>query len=315
MSQEISREALLIYLEDLRTFETIVYESDKKKRQIESEFCQKKEELLDSIGEKPILGAIPSWQVPSRESDASLLCSTILGIIVLLAGLSLIFLTIKIDMNMVSKGGGIMMGISLLIFGASSFYYGVSTKSEDKKAMENNARALRRAKEKHKLKLDEYHQKAGSVWGEITKIEDKANLIVKELDEEVTFAQEKLNEAYSINIIPLTFRNIQGIYYLYDYLSTSNQSLSEALMQCNLEAIKQKLDSAINLQGKAIIQQAQANHALFAQNQRILETAQATMNNTAVAAKYAQICAINSTVSLEMQKEQLAYQKVDFWLN
>ena len=131
----------------------------------------------------------------------------------------------------------------------------------------------------------------------------------------MTFAQKKLNEAYSINIIPLTFRNIQGIYYLYDYLSTSNHSLSEALVQCNLEAIKQKLDSAINLQGKAIIQQAQANHALFAQNQSILETAQATMNNTAVAAKYAQICAVNSAVSLEMQKKQLAYQKADFWLN
>lgn len=124
----------------------------------------------------------------------------------------------------------------------------------------------------------------------------------------------KLQKAYSLNIIPLQFRNIQGIYYLYDYISTSNQSLSEALMQCNLEAIKQKLDSVIELQGKAIIQQAQANATIMEQNQRILETAQATMQNTAVAAKYAQICAVNSELSLKLQSKDLAYQKADFWL-
>lgn len=126
--------------------------------------------------------------------------------------------------------------------------------------------------------------------------------------------EKKLQEAYSANIIPLQFRNIQGIYYLYDYMSTSNQSLSEALMQCNLEAIKQKLDRVINLQGEMIVQQAQQSAALYEQNQQILETAQATMNNTAVAAKYAQISATNSAISLKLQSKELAYQKADYWL-
>ena len=75
-----------------------------------------------------------------------------------------------------------------------------------------------------------------------------------------------------------------------------------------------KLDNVIRLQGRAIIQQAQANQALFEQNKRILETAQATMNNTAVAAKYAQISAVNSTLSLKLQEKNLAYQTADFWL-
>ena len=127
-------------------------------------------------------------------------------------------------------------------------------------------------------------------------------------------AQEQLDKAYGANIIPLQFRNIQGVYYLYDYISTSNQGLSEALMQCNLDAIKQKLDNVIQLQGKAIIQQAQANVAIMKQNQQILETAQATMQNTAVAAKYAQIAAVNSTLALQLDSKQLAYQKANFWL-
>lgn len=85
-------------------------------------------------------------------------------------------------------------------------------------------------------------------------------------------------------------------------------------MQCNLEAIKQKIDSVIELQGKAIIQQAQANAVIMEQNQQILKTAQATMQNTAVAAKYAEICAVNSALSLKLQSKDLAYQKADFWL-
>lgn len=135
-----------------------------------------------------------------------------------------------------------------------------------------------------------------------------------DLTADIQSTKAQLQKAYSLNIIPLQFRNIQGIYYLYDYISTSNQGLSEALMQCNLDAIKQKLDNVIRLQGAAIVQQAQANAQLYQQNQQILATAQATMNNTAIAAKYAQISAINSEVSLQLQSKQLAYQKADFWL-
>ena len=125
---------------------------------------------------------------------------------------------------------------------------------------------------------------------------------------------QKLQEAYNANIIPIQFRNIQGIYYLYDYMSTSSQGLSEALMQCNLDAIKQQLNKVIQLQGETIIKQAQQNAALHEQNQQILEAVQATMNNTAIAAKYAQISAINSEMSLRLQRKNLAYQRADYWL-
>lgn len=149
----------------------------------------------------------------------------------------------------------------------------------------------------------------------VTDIQKKHLQNLNEIKREKDEMSELLKQAYSANIIPLQFRNIQGVYYLYDYLSTSTQSLSDALMQCNLDTIKQKLDEMINLQSEAIVQQAQANAALYEQNQRILETAQATMENTAVAAKYAQITAVNSELSLRLQRKQLAYQRVEFWLN
>lgn len=168
--------------------------------------------------------------------------------------------------------------------------------------------------EEYKEKLNQYNNALNTVKKSIVKISEKNDKLKEELNQDISSVRELLDKAYSANIIPLTFRNIQGIYYLYDYLSTSNQGLSEALMQCNLEAIKEKLDNVIKLQSKTIIQQAQANQALFEQNQQILETARATMNNTAVAAKYAQISAVNSELALKLQQKDLAYQKADFWL-
>lgn len=79
-------------------------------------------------------------------------------------------------------------------------------------------------------------------------------------------------------------------------------------MQCNLEAIKQKLDKMIQLQSEQIIQQAVTNAKLG----KIYEVSVDTMNNTAVAAKYAQIAAVNSEVTKKLAAKQLAYQKADF---
>jgi predicted nuclease with TOPRIM domain len=110
--------------------------------------------------------------------------------------------------------------------------------------------------------------------------------------------------------------------------------LSEALLQCNLEAIKDKLDNVIKQQGEYIIQQAQANAALYEQNQSILKSlidlnskaadlnskaddlnskADSIASNTSMAAKYAQISATNSAVSVKLQSQMLSYQKSDYW--
>lgn len=47
---------------------------------------------------------------------------------------------------------------------------------------------------------------------------------------------------------------------------------------------------------------------------KVLEYSEATMNNTAVAAKYAQIAAVNSEITKQLAAKQLAYQKAEFWL-
>lgn len=132
----------------------------------------------------------------------------------------------------------------------------------------------------------------------------------EETQKEYDAASSVLISAYSANIIPMQFRNITGVYYLYDYLSTSNQSLSEALMQANLEAIKQKLDTVISQQSELIIETAQLN----AKMGKVMEYTEATMQNTAVAAQYARITAANTDTIRIVAQEQLAYQKFDTWM-
>lgn len=91
--------------------------------------------------------------------------------------------------------------------------------------------------------------------------------------------------------------NIYSIFYLYDYLSTSQESLQSALLHYNLEEIKTRIDEVISQQSEIILQQAiQTAHLEVIENQntKILKHAAETEQNTALAAQYAQIAANNA---------------------
>jgi hypothetical protein len=178
--------------------------------------------------------------------------------------------------------------------------------------LQNNTynEALKRHEEAKKEFEEEQKYKRNSAkekYDDYVKGYDQAVQVVNTELQETT---DLLKQAYDMNMIPSQFRNIEGIYYLYDYLSTSNQSLSEALMQYNLEAIKSKLDTMIKLQSASLIQQAQANakmDTMIAQNQQILE-------NSKQSKHYSMISAINSEVIAKLSAKSLAYQRADFWL-
>lgn len=289
---EISREALLIYLDNIRTLETIVRESEQQTIKINQRYSADEMRLITNISEPSKPTGSFDYPMPKIASGIALI---ILGIIIFIV-------------NMIVEGW-LWVGIGLALI---CIFSGIFKISEGKDINENN-KSYRRALALYEIERKNYNAEFAEAAAKIHDIRKKADKHIADIDKDKEEIKEMLKQAYSANIIPLQFRNIQGVFYLYDYLSTSSQSLSDALMQCNLDAIKQKLNELIDLQSEAIVQQAQANAALYEQNQRILETAQATMENTAVAAKYAQISAVNSQLALKMQKKQLAYQRLDFW--
>lgn len=159
----------------------------------------------------------------------------------------------------------------------------------------------------YESKLENYNKEISELEIKTNTYKEKISSAKVTIKKDINKTQQLLNKAYALNIIPLQFRNIEGVYYLYDYLSTSNESLTGALMQANLESIKSKLDQVIKMQGAMIIQQAQANKAIFKQNEKIL----ASMKNVE---QYSKISAINSEIAVKLSAKQLAYQKAEFLL-
>ena len=303
-NDEIDRESLLTYLGDLRTMETVRAETIAMSGKLDAEKDNADKRL------RTFKNDIPKEPVPPKRPEnlggtGCLIPFVILGIICTILGL-----TIGRDLGTFYAGFMVVLGLFLAIVFIKMI---VESKSADKKEItkyEAEIRIFEEAMKKYKEETNEHKS-------QVYRAEKECNEHKKEADEHKIALNDEKNEldimidkAYSANIIPQQFRNIEGVYYLYDYLSTSNQSLSEALMQANLEAIKQKMDNVIKLQSAQIVQQAQMNAKLG----HIIDISEATMNNTAVAAKYAQIAAVNSELQLKLQAEQLAYQKAEFWL-
>lgn len=321
MSEELSRDALLIYLEDLRTLETIKHESTLSCARIEADVDKNKKIAEETKKAVPIEPQKPPYRQQKNVVSLIIASTFFIGIGIWFAfsfGLTWYeeFRYNEYDTESVSRSAfGFLFIVGIPIVIGLTFIHCLKKGKKDVAAY--NAKVndyYYKATEDYKKKVGEYNRLVARKFEIVSQKEEEGEEFKKLLTQDYDKAQEQLDKAYGINIIPLQFRNIQGIYYLYDYISTSNQGLSEALMQCNLDAIKQKLDNVIQQQGKAIIQQAQANVAIMKQNQQILETAQATMQNTAIGAKYAQIAAVNSSLALELDSKQLAYQKANFWL-
>lgn len=119
-------------------------------------------------------------------------------------------------------------------------------------------------------------------------------LLCKEWDQ----AKVLLQKLYKVNIIPQSFRNdIYAIFYLHNFVTTSNLSLETALLHYNLEEIKAKLDTIIQQQQEIIINQAitiAQNRTLCEQNQKQLEKLSNIEDNSYYAAQYAEIGARNA---------------------
>ena len=131
------------------------------------------------------------------------------------------------------------------------------------------------------------------------------NVEIRKINEELNNANNLLDKAYSANIIPRPFRNIYAVYYLCEYIITSHENLASALLNCNLDAIKQQLSIVIEQQTEMIVNQAiqiSLNEDLIRQNSQKLNHLAEIERNTALAAQYTQIAAVNSETCAWMSK-------------
>ena len=333
---ELDRNALLIYLNDLRVMETIIHESNLVNREINEDIKAIKDHYNWVASDKPSKPKKVNYQSEKDEASNFGYGGIITAGALMILGLLLIVILINNfswEKSSIFALFGIVILVFTVIFLAILFFALVKQVDIKKQKLQDiltKEVEQERRMEKYQKDLDAHKVKLNKKYKEMQSSVKKANDEAAKVQADINNIKYMLDNAYSANIIPMQFRNIQGVYYLYDYLSTSNQTLSEALVQCNLEAIKQKLDKMIQLQSAMIIQQAQTNAKLdriVEQNDQILETALKTMYKTAeiaeqtkLSAQYAKISAANSELTVMLAQEQLTYQKAqlnyisaDFW--
>jgi len=120
-----------------------------------------------------------------------------------------------------------------------------------------------------------------------------------------------LTKMYAANVIPSPFRNLYAVYYLFEYLSSSQETLQEAMLHCDLDEIKRKLDTIIQQNEQIILnQELQLSQIeeMRRQNDKIVRSAIATEKNTHTAAQYSQIAAANSEALVYMAAAQYIKQ-------
>lgn len=114
-----------------------------------------------------------------------------------------------------------------------------------------------------------------------------------------------LQQAYAMNIIPNKYRNLAAMYYIYDYMSSSRESLTSALFSRQIDEGIQQILSRLNIilqQNERIIIQQRRNEmqlynisqnisAIKSKNVEILESCQRNEINTQKAADYGRMAA------------------------
>lgn len=106
---------------------------------------------------------------------------------------------------------------------------------------------------------------------------------IAELEKEIEDAKRILNNLYAVNIIPTKYRNMACAYFIYDFFSSSNTSLSNVFLHMDLDKIQSQLNTVIKNQQKSILQQAiiiSQNEEIIAQNQQLLSELSDIHTNT-----------------------------------
>lgn len=139
------------------------------------------------------------------------------------------------------------------------------------------------------------------------------------LEKEENTVERILNNEYNLNLIPKDCRKLASIYYIYDYMSTSQESLTDTLLHTHMEdgicRIEKKLDFVISqnkeliFQNREIInntkqiqentkymlyklkQQLESQESMLEVQENILESQEYIEKNTKEAACYAKIAA------------------------
>lgn len=149
------------------------------------------------------------------------------------------------------------------------------------------------SKKEYNKKIEDDYERVKKEKQEIVRLKGEIDDVATKLKEVNTL----LSETYSINIIPRQFRTVQGVCYLYDYMSTSQQSLESAFLNYNINEINVSVNKVIEQQSEMILQQYVTNAKLdvvAGNSRKMMEQLANIEKNSALTAQYSAITAANA---------------------
>lgn len=313
---EISRDAIVIYLNNMRMIETIIYESERKKEQL-LEALREKKDQVNLWEEQKLINSL-EYEVSKKIHKGKIDADTVVGGIFI---------------------GAVVVGIIVLIF--SGFLAGITVGipvgsiigaiwaiCSEKKDNKRRYKAVLDEKHENEILLqqaqDKYEQMRIQKLDEYNKMKEQCKPLLNGLDRNIDHYKKIRDVGYDLNLIPYSSssesncRCLNGVLFLHEFMSSSRESLTTALGHYKLDKIISRLDdliAAVNqvisnqeyimVQQDQILDQLERNERLLERNAKHLDK----IND------YARISAHNSELQTEMARESLYYQRVDLFLN
>lgn len=235
----MQRKALLLYLRELRDLEFAYWTVKKLYDNEAEEFKKRYQKLTQTAARKKPIKAY-GWTTGRKRSFKGCLMVSLMCLLILIAGVAG---GKHIASKLLFQG---MFIVGMLLFDGIAFGIYMCTENELRK---------QEAKIKEVENLKESWEERAAFW-----------------EKEKAKVASLLEANYDLNIIPSRYRNIASIYYIYDYMSTSNTSLEETQiyeqMENGIQRIVERLDYVINQNDQIIMQ----NRRLEATNQQIVQT-------------------------------------------
>lgn len=277
--ESIDRNAMVLYLRDLRDLEIA-------KRNIWKMSSEKDVMYKGKISELSVMNRMGMPEEYTGLLD-KILYGTVFGITGIATALLLYFL-IRSEFTLL-----LVVGFPIYLTGRAT-WWGWKNFYKALKDSKHNKAARREAALHNAVELARVQDNAEVC----QRLEKERREWIEYFESEYKKVGRLLQSNYNLNILPNQYRNLQSLYYIYDYMSSSQASLEETLMHEHMEngiqRILEKLDGLIDSNQQIIFQNRilkAKNQEMIDQNEKILTHLQNAESNTALAAQYAGVAA------------------------
>ena len=295
----MNRDAMVIYLRDVRDLEVARYQldqmHDKEKRAAEREIAalrrvkeKRQEEPHEPMGRMPGFG-VACLVLALVAARVAVFCFS--GFRELFVGLD----------NWLSSLGSLIplaLALAFALAAITLIFFSIGFFSDDKESYQEELAQVRAHNQEVDAAAAERQRQiddATAAWSARSKY----------LRDESAKAGDLLERYYALNVLPSQYRSLIPVCYIYEYMSTSQATLEDTLMHEHMEngfeRLEEKLDEVIAVVEEQVYEtrclraeNREQAQRLAAQNQLQLKLLERTEQNTADAARYAQLAECNT---------------------